>query len=127
MPIPQLSDSSKYILELLWDKGAMTAKDIASHLNEERGYTKGTTYKLIDRLLQKGFIRKEEPSFICIPVYTRDEVLSNETQSFLDRFFKGSFSNLTAQLVENKKLSQAELDVIRRIIDSSDPDDSEAK
>lgn len=123
--IPQLSESSRYIMELLWDNGPLPAKYIAARLGEERGYTKGTTYKLLDRMLKKGFIKKEEPTFLYVPLFTRDEIVRNETQSFLNRFFQGSFSNLAAQLVENKQLSQAELEAIRRIIDPPGAHESE--
>ena len=119
MSIPQLSNSSKYVLELLWDNGPLSAKDIASYLYEERGYAKGTTYKLIQRLIEKGFVEKREPDFICIPLYSHDQVLGNEIRNFLDRFFHGSFSNLTAQFVDNRQISKTELEVIQQIIDSS--------
>lgn len=126
MGIPQLSDSSRYIMELLWDKGPLPAKYIAAQLGAERSYTKGTTYKLLERMLKKGFIGKDETTFLYAPLFTRDEIVRNETQSFLNRFFQGSFSNLAAQLVEDKQLSESELKAIRRIIDAAEPDDGEA-
>ena len=117
VPIPQLSDSNKLVLEVLWEHGSILAKDVAAYLDESNGYTKGTTYKLLGRLIQKGFIRKKESSFICVPVYTRDEILANETEKFLDRFFEGSFQNLVVEFIEKKRLSEEDCRAIRLVID----------
>ena len=86
----KLFDSEAKIMEIIWEKGPLSAKEISLIAADSIGWNKNTTYTVIKKLEAKGFIRRDEPGFICTPLVTREEVQKQETESLINRFFGGS-------------------------------------
>ena len=61
----KLFDSEAKVMEILWEKGALSAKEISRIAEERTGWSKNTTYTVITRLTEKGLIRRQEPGFVC--------------------------------------------------------------
>jgi len=45
------------------------------------------------------------------------DIVNQETDGFLNRVFKGDVKALLANFVENKKLSQSELDYLKQLLE----------
>ena len=119
--IPKVTERELEIMEIIWKNGEMAAAELAAHFlkPENGGHFKNTTYTFIKRLLEKGFIERREPGFVCVPLYGRDEILISETKSFIDRVYNGSFNQLFSQFVDNQALSDRELIELRALIDKA--------
>lgn len=119
--IPKVTERELEIMEIIWKNGEMAAAEIAAYFlkPENGGHFKNTTYTFIKRLVEKGFIERREPGFVCVPRYGRDEILISETKSFIDRVYNGSFNQLFSQFVANQALSDRELKEIRALIDKA--------
>jgi BlaI family penicillinase repressor len=119
--IPKVTERELEIMELIWPNQAMAAADIAAHFlkPENGGHFKNTTYTFIKRLVEKGVLARQDPGFICVPLYGRDEILLSETKSFIDRVYQGSFNQLFAKFVENRALSERELKELRDLINQT--------
>ena len=50
----KLFDSERKVMEVIWEEGDMTAKEISLILNEKIGWNKNTTYTVIKKCIQKG-------------------------------------------------------------------------
>ena len=105
------------LLEIIWDNQPISAKDISLIAAGKIGWKKNTTYTVLTRLEAKGFIKREEPNFICTAVVSRDEVRRAETESLIDRLFGGSRKALFSALLEDESISEEELSELRRLID----------
>ena len=64
----KLFDSEAKVMEILWEKGALSAKEISLIAADTIGWNKNTTYTVVKKLEAKGFIRRDEPGFICTPL-----------------------------------------------------------
>lgn len=115
----KLFDSEIKIMELLWDKGAMTAKNLTILAGEQIGWNKNTTYTVIKKLVEKKAIKREEPNFQCIPLITREQVQVAETSNLINRLYKGSKKLFFSSFIENEKLSTEEIEELKRIIEKS--------
>ncbi len=113
----KLFDSEMKVMELLWEKGAVSAKELSLLAASELEWNKNTTYTVIKKLVAKGYIRRDEPGFICTPLITREDVRRAETQGLIDRLFGGSKKALFSALLEDEKLSEKELEELRKMID----------
>ena len=113
----KLFDSEGKIMSILWDEGPLSAKQISLIAADAIGWNKNTTYTVIKKLEAKGFIRRDEPGFICTPLVTRAEMQKKEASSLLDRMFNGSRKALFSALLEDEKLSDSELDELRELIE----------
>ncbi|MBO4460136.1 MAG: BlaI/MecI/CopY family transcriptional regulator [Clostridiales bacterium] len=113
----KLFDSEAKVMEILWNKGSLTAKEISLIAADTIGWNKNTTYTVIKKLEAKGFIRRDEPGFICSPLVTQEEVQKNEASTLLNKVFGGSRKALFSALLEDEKLSDEEIAELKDLID----------
>ncbi|MBR3058837.1 MAG: BlaI/MecI/CopY family transcriptional regulator [Clostridiales bacterium] len=113
----KLFDSEAKVMEIIWEKGPLPAKEISLIAGESIGWNKNTTYTVIKKLEAKGFISRSEPGFICTPLVSQEEVQKTEARSLLDKVFGGSRRALFSALLEDEKLSDDEVAELRELID----------
>lgn len=113
----KLFDSEAKIMEILWEKGTLSAKEISLIAADSIGWNKNTTYTIIKKLVDKGFIKRDEPNFMCSALISREEVQKEEASSLLHKFFGGSRKALFSALLEDEKLSDKEIEELRDLID----------
>lgn len=112
----KLFDSEIKVMELIWENEPVSAKQLSLLAADSIGWNKNTTYTVIKKLEAKGFIKREEPGFICMSLISRDEACKNETRGLIDRLFKGSKKALFASLV-NDDLTEDEIEELRKLIE----------
>ncbi len=113
----KLFDSEAKVMQILWQRGAISAKEVSLIAADTIGWNKNTTYTVIKKLEAKGYLRREDPGFICTARLTREQVCREETRGLIDRLFGGSKKALFAALIEEEPLSAEELEALRRMID----------
>ncbi len=115
----KLFDSEIKVMELLWDKGPVTAKEISILAGETTGWNKNTTYTILKKLVEKGAIRREEPNFMCFPVISREQVQLAETSTLINKLYKGSKKLFFSSFIGKEKLTREEIEELKRIIEKS--------
>ncbi len=70
----KLFDSELKVMEVLWEQGTKSARDIVDVLSQRIGWNKNTTYTVIKKCIEKEAVSREDPGFLCTPLVTRDEV-----------------------------------------------------
>ena len=113
----KLFDSEAKIMDILWDRGPLTAKEISLLAAETIGWNKNTTSTVIQQLEAKGFLRRDDPGFLCTPLVSQAEMQKKEAVTLLNRVFRGSRRALFSALLEDEALSEQELSELRRLID----------
>ncbi len=112
----KLFDSELKIMGVLWREGDTTAKHISDVLKEEVGWNMNTTYTLIKRCIKKGAIERSEPNFMCHALIPKEEVQEAETNELINKIYDGSVDKLFAALVGNKKLSAAQIEHLKQLV-----------
>ena len=110
-------DSERKVMEVIWEEGDMTAKEISLILNEKIGWNKNTTYTVIKKCIQKGLIERLEPGFLCRARITKEQAIENDTDEFVNRVFGGSVPLLFSALLQQKKMSKEEIKKLKQMID----------
>lgn len=113
----KLFDSEIKLMEILWEKGALNAKLLSGIAAEEIGWNKNTTYTVLKKLVEKGYVRRDEPGFVCTPLISRADAQREETKSLLDKLFGGSRQALFSALLEDESLTAEELAQLRRMVE----------
>lgn len=113
----KLFDSELKVMEVLWKKGRVTAKEISDILKDEIGWNMNTTYTVIKKCIAKGAIRREEPKFLCCALIQKSEVQQAETEELMDKLFDGSPELLFASLLSSKRLTEEQLLRLRKIVE----------
>ena len=115
----KLFDSELKVMEVLWEQGTKTAKEIVDVLSERIGWNKNTTYTVIKKCIEKGAIERGEPGFLCTPLVTRDEVARSETEQLIDKMFGGSSELFFSSFLKNQGLSEADAARLARMIEEA--------
>lgn len=113
----KLYDSEYKVMNIVWDNEPITAKNISLIAADTVGWNKNTTYTIIKKLEAKGFLKREDPGFICTSLISRDQIQQSETQSLIDKLFGGSKRALFSALLEDEKLSDKEIKELREMIE----------
>jgi len=108
------TDSELEILNILWQKGAGTVREVHEALmHKEAGYT--TTLKLMQIMLEKEMLSRDSSSktHIYKPAITREQTQGQLLKRMIDTVFNGSAKQLVLQALGNGSSSQEELKEIK--------------
>lgn len=110
-------DSEIRLMELLWQHEPVSAKELSRIAEQEIGWNKNTTYTVIKKLIDKQYIRREEPGFLCTSLIKKADVQKSEAKGLVEKLFAGSRKALFSALLEDEALTDAELAELRALID----------
>lgn len=113
----KLFDSELRILEILWEGGEMSAKDVAARAAEAAGWSKTTTYTVLKKCADKGLIQRRDPGFRCQALVSRADAQRRETRGLIDRMYGGRADRLVASLLEGRALDKAEIERLRQMVE----------
>ena len=113
----KLFDSELKVMEMVWSREPISAKELSLLAAQEFSWNKNTTYTVIKKLEAKGFIRRDDPGFICSSLISKRDVCASETQGLIDKLFGGSKKALFSALIEDERLTPEEIDELRKLID----------
>ncbi|MEZ5345475.1 MAG: BlaI/MecI/CopY family transcriptional regulator [Pyrinomonadaceae bacterium] len=117
---PTLANSELAIIELLWDSGTMTARDIRERLySDKSGAQHGTVQKLLQRLENKGYITRDSSQFThtFTAKISREEYAGSQLESLASKLTSGSIAPLITHLMETSRISEDDIAEIRALID----------
>lgn len=113
----KLFDSELKIMEILWEEGDTSAKELAGKLAEQVGWSKTTTYTVIKKCVEKGAVRRRDPGFLCQAAISRSEAQEYETEELVQRMYGGRADQLVASLLGNKKLPREQVEALKRMVE----------
>lgn len=106
------------IVQVLWDRGQASAREITDALNASEPVAHSTVQTLLRQLEAKGAIghKAEGRTFLFFPKLKEEKVKRTAARELLERVFGGSVGSLVAHLLRDERLSRAELDELERMI-----------
>jgi predicted transcriptional regulator len=92
------------ILKLLWEHGALTVREIRSHLADEEAIPYTTVLSLVQLMERKGYLRHEAQgkTYRYLPRVKREKMTRQLLRDFIGRFFDGSPEALVMGLAETE-------------------------
>ena len=116
----KISDAELQMLQLLWDEAPLGAAELASRVPDSRSWSLATVKTLLSRLLAKGAIAAEAEGrrFRYRPLVDRETIAARHADRLVDRLFGGRVSPLVAQLAEQGRLDENDLDELEALIRS---------
>ena len=113
----KLFDSERKVLEVLWDNGDLSAKELAQRLQAQVGWSKTTTYTVIKKCIEKKVLSRTDPGFLCHALVTREAVREQETDALIDKMYGGSADLLVSALLGRNRLSAGEVERLKKRIE----------
>lgn len=106
------------ILDLLWERGQATVREIHEILNERKPTVYTTVLKFMQIMHEKGLVERDDSSkaHVYRARQTQDETQKNLVSDLLEKAFRGSALRLVQHVLETKPASAEELSEIRKLI-----------
>jgi len=113
-----LQPSEWIIMEKLWELHPKTLMQLYHELKIEPGWSKSTVTTLLGRMVDKGILYYEDGGKAkqYYPKVNRDEAAITETESLLERVYKGSVSMMMSTLIRNNNISEADMEELYQIL-----------
>src|ERR1700680_1962774 len=115
---PVLTPQELEIMKVVWTAGPSTVRGVYEALLERRKIAYTTVMTMMNILEQKGYLKKtqKDRAYVYQATKPQKQVIRGMVREFVDRVFNGSAEPLLLHLVEDRGLSEAELDKIRKMI-----------
>ncbi len=114
----RLTDSEWKVLEVLWDKPSQTLGQILENLKEQTAWSRNTVHTYLTRMTAKDLVRHDNSSPKKYSAnISRETAANSERKGLMDRFYKGSASNLVASFVKDGELSKDEIEKLKKLLD----------
>ena len=122
MPRFDPTKSELEILQVLWQHGPSTVRLVNNELNKRREVQYTSTLKLMQIMVEKGILNRDETNMkhIYSAAWEEGETKNMLLNRFVDSMFNGSPSNLMMQLLGNRKTSKKELQAIKDLLNKLD-------
>lgn len=119
------TESELEILQMIWQHGPSTVRDINDRLNEKRevGYT--TTLKLMQIMFEKGLLTRDRDgkSHIYAASAKQADTQKKLLDEFVENTFGGSAMSLVMSALGNAKTSPDEIRQIRALLNEIEEED----
>ena len=120
-PLPKLTDAEFEIMAIVWEEGETTVNNVWKAINRSRNPPLSRTTILVQmtRLEEKKWLRHRVSgrTFLYSATRKKDETLESFVGDIHRRVFQGSSSELVRCLFKSVKVSKAEIQKLKEIID----------
>lgn len=115
MDYAKLCDSDYRFMCVVWDHAPLGSGELVKLCQEELGWKKSTTYTVVRKMCEKGYITNENATIsVLIP---KEKAQMDESQYFVDRTFDGSLPGFVAAFLGGKKISREDARLLKKMID----------
>ena len=113
----KLCESDYRFMSVVWDSAPVSSGALVRLCQERLGWKKSTTYTVLKKLADKGFLKNEDSTVTAL--IPREQVQIFESGYVVDKAFGGSLPAFIAAFTQGRRLTAQEADEIQRLIDAS--------
>lgn len=112
----QIFDSELRVLEVLWEEGEIRASQVCKVLEKRVGWNRNTTYTVIKKCIEKGYIERKEFHFVCKVLISKREVQKQAISNLLDKLFYNSNMDFLNVFLEEQTFSEQDKNDLKEMI-----------
>ena len=114
-----LSENEWYIMQVLWERSSASLREICDALKESKGWTKHAISSFLKRMQEKGAISVDESGIVknYVAVWNKEETILEETQSIMERVYKGDLLLMVSNAVKEQKQTKEEIEELKNMLD----------
>ncbi len=103
--------------DIIWQNEPVGSGELVKLCERELEWKKSTTYTVLKKLCERGIFRNESGKVTSL--ISKDDFYSMQSERFVENTFEGSLPAFIAAFTSRKKLTDKEIEEIRRMIDSA--------
>lgn len=122
---PMPTSSELAILQILWERGPLSVREVHRALGEATAYT--TALKTMQIMAEKKLLARDESqrSHIYRPLVQAEATQDRLVSELVVKAFGGSAARLAMRALSAKRPSNAELDEVKRLLASFEEEDGQ--
>ena len=102
--------------EIIWEHEPIASGELSKLAEEKLNWKKTTSFTVIKRLSERGIIQNQKG--IVTSLISKEEFYAMQSEKFVEDTFEGSLPAFLAAFGSRRKLSDAEIDELQKVIDS---------
>ena len=103
--------------DIIWQNEPLSSTELVKLAEGELSWKKSTTYTVLKRLCERGIF--QNPNGTVTSQISKEEFYAVKSEEFVEDTFSGSLPAFLAAFTTRKKLSEAEIDQLQKLIDQS--------
>jgi BlaI family transcriptional regulator, penicillinase repressor len=119
--LPGLSPAQREIMEIVWERGELSASDVRAILSQTRELARNTARTLLERMEQKGWLKHREDgrTYLYSAAQPRPAAIGQAVLNVVDHVCGGSPEVLLTALLDHRGVTADELARIRAMLDKA--------
>lgn len=103
--------------DIIWQNEPLSSTELVKLAEGELSWKKSTTYTVLKRLCERGIFQNQNGTVMS--QISKEEFYAVKSEEFVEDTFSGSLPAFLAAFTTRKKLSEAEIDQLQKLIDQS--------
>lgn len=112
----KLGEVESRFAEIIWKNEPLSSRRLAILAEESLNWKRTTTYTILKRLCDRGLFRNNGGTVTSL--VSREEFYAEQSKQFVQDTFQGSLPAFLAAFGSRKKLSDAEIDELQKVINA---------
>ena len=112
----QLCDSEYRFMQVVWRAAPVGSGRLVELCGRELGWKKSTTYTVLKKMCEKGLLQNENSTVTVLA--PQETVTAEAAGTFVEQTFGGSLPGFLAAFMSGRKLTEAEAEDLKRLIDA---------
>lgn len=121
----RLGEAEARFADLIWQNEPITSSVLAKLCDEHLQWKKSTTYTVLKRLCDKEIFQNQKG--IVTSKLSKAEFFAVQSEQFVEKTFDGSLPAFIAAFSTRKRLTEEEVEQLRKMVDAYSTDRSEEK
>ena len=112
----KLGEVESDFADIIWNNEPLSSRRLAELAQERLNWKRTTTYTVLKRLCDRELFQNKDS--IVTSLVSREEFYARQSEQFVEETFQGSLPAFLAAFGSRKKLSDAEIEELQKVIDA---------
>ena len=113
--MPTMGVLESRFADMIWSHEPLASRDLIRMAEEELNWKSTTSYTVLKRLCKRGIFQLQDK--VVTSLISREEFYGMRSEEFIEETFDGSLPAFIAAFGTRKKLSDEEVDELKKLID----------
>lgn len=112
----RLAESEARFADIIWELEPIGSTELVKVCEKKLGWKKSTTYTVLKKLCDRGIFQNENA--VVASRLSREEFYSGKSRQFVEETFGGSLPKFLTAFIGKKKLTDAQIEEMKALIES---------
>ncbi len=113
----RLGEVETQFAEMIWENEPVSSGELVKLCEEKLNWKKSTTYTVLRRICERGLFQNKDGQVTSL--VNREDFYARQSEKFVEETFDGSLPKFLAAFTTRKKISEKEIEEIKKIIEGN--------